>query len=64
MEEGMIQKRRAFIRKIVADVWQRLDDAGFGYSFGEIRKHFNTMFDNPEVQEEVADVFYDRFISV
>jgi len=63
MAEGMIQNRRIFMRKIIADVWQRLDDAGFNYTFGEIRNHFNSMFDNSEVQEEVANVFYDRFIS-
>ena len=59
----MIKERRIFMRRIVASVWQRLDDDGMDLSFGEIRERFELMFNNPDVQEEVTDVFYDRFIS-
>lgn len=59
----MIKERRIFIRKIVADVWQRLADVGMDYTFGEMGEHFIDMFNNLDVQKEVADVFYDRFIS-
>ena len=58
-----VQDRNIFMRKVVADVWQRLADVGIDYTFGEIRNHFKEMMNNLEVQEEVANVFHDRFIS-
>ena len=59
-----VKDRNQFMREITGQVWQRLNDAEFNYTFGEIRNHFREMMENPEVQEEVADVFYDRFISI
>lgn len=56
--------RNVFMRKVSTNVWTRLNDVGIDYTFGEIRKHFINMMENPEVQEEVENVFYDRFISV
>lgn len=58
-----VQDRNAFIGRVMQIVWVRLNDVGIDYNYGEIKKHFFNMMENPDVINEVSDVFYDRFIS-
>ena len=58
------EKRSIFMRNVMSDVWTKLNDVGIDYNYGEIKNHFREMMENPDVLEEVVDVFYDRFISV
>jgi len=61
---SFVKTRSAFMREVMGQVWTRLNDVGIDYNYGEIRNHFNEMMENLDVIEEVADVFYDRFISI
>lgn len=59
-----VKDRNAFMRKVTGDVWQRLEDEGYSYTFGDIRNLFSTLMEEPGIIKEVGDVFYDHLINV
>ena len=64
IKKSLISTRNRFMRNVIVQVWQRLDNSGRDFNFGQMREGFLRMLENDNVLEEVADVFYDRFISI
>ena len=55
--------RNTFMRKVIVQVWEKLQAAGIEYNYGDMRNGSIEIMENLEAIEEVSDVFYDRFIS-
>ena len=50
-----------FMIDVKQTVWTQLNDRGIDYTFGEMLDHFKNMMVNPDIQNQIVNIFLKQF---